>query len=258
MNSSDLALKQLSRHLACCQCELAEINDSCLIGGISDGLLELDYYVDVDDELYDEILETLALPEFAPLLASLRLFAPDWGINGTRSWNLDGLAIAQSTFENLKILEIEGTKPQHHNRTILGSYEENGIVARLLDKMPNLECLSIPSAPSPAFFQRHFHPLKHLTLQSGYDTQNFILNLAQSNCFSQLQSLDFTDYAETYIQDYEQYKTPRQHYVELFNSETLPRLEVVILRQSLLNVEETEELRQTRLGRQLDLLKIAE
>lgn len=256
MDSSNLPLKQLSRHLACCQCELAEINDSCLIGAIADGLLQLDYYVDVDDELYDGILETLALPEFAPLLASLRLSAPDEGINGTRSWHLDSLAIAEGTFENLRTLEIEGTKPQHHNRTILGELEENGIVARLLDKMPNLERLSIPSAPSPAFFQRSSHPLKHLILESGYDTQNFILNLAQSSCFSQLQTLDFTDYAESYVEDYERYKTPKQDYIDLFNSGGLSSLEVLILRHSPLSEEEIEELRQTRLGKQLDLLKV--
>jgi hypothetical protein len=256
MDASNLALKQLCRHLAGYQCELSEINNSLLIGSIQNGLLELDYYVDVDDEFYQEILELLAFADFAPFLGVLRLSAPDEGINGTRSWKLEPLTQGEGTYQNLRLLDIQGTQPQHHNRTILGDCAEEGIVARLLDKMPNLEQLSIPSAPSPAFFNRPPHPLKHLTLQTGYDTQNFILNLAQSTCFSQLKTLDFTDYAETYIQNHEQRKTPKSDYFHLFNSTALPHLETLTLRHSLLTEKDTAELKKTPLGSQLDLLKI--
>lgn len=186
MNSPNQHLRELSCHLACYQAEMNETCDSVLISAIFKGVIELDYYVDSFDELYYEILETLALVEFAPLLASLRLYAPDEGINGTRSWDLEPLASGEGTFDNLKVLDIQGTQPEHHNRTIFGDRDENGIVARLLDKMPNLETLSIPSAPNVEFFHRGEHPLKHLVVQTGYDTQNFILNLAYSRCFCQL------------------------------------------------------------------------
>lgn len=256
MNAPNLTLKQLCRHLAGYQCELSEINNSLLIGSIQNELLELDYYVDVDDEFYQEILELLAFPDFAPFLGTLRLSAPDEGINGTRSWDLEPLTPGEGTYQNLRLLDIQGTQPHHHNRTILGDFSENSIVARLLDKMPNLEQLSIPSAPSPAFFNRPPHPLKYLTLQTGYDTQDFILNLAQSTCFSQLKTLDFTDYSETYIQDYEQYKTPIYHYFLLFNSNALPHLTTLTLRHSLLTEKDTTDLKKTQLGSQLDLLKL--
>lgn len=256
MDASNLALKQLCRHLAGYQCELSEINNSFLIGAIVHGLLELDYYVDVEDEFYEEILELLAFPDFAPFLGTLRLSAPDEGINGTRSWDLEPLTRGEGTYQNLRLLDIQGTQPQHHNRTILGHLCEDGIVSRLLDKMPNLEQLSIPCAPSPAFFNRNPHPLKHLTLQTGYHTQDFILNLAQSSCFNQLKTLDFTDYSETYIQDYEQHKIPTHHYFNLFNSTALPHLESLILRHSLLTEKDIIQLKKTPLGTQLDLLKL--
>ncbi|AFY84304.1 hypothetical protein [Oscillatoria acuminata] len=256
MDASNLALKQLCRHLAGYQCELSEINHSLLIGAIDNGLLELDYYVDIDDEFYPEILELLAVPDFAPFLASLRLTAPDEGINGTRSWDLEPLIQGNGIYQNLKQLDIQGTQPEHHNRTILGNFAEDGIIARLLDKMPNLEQLSIPSAPSPTFFDRPAHPLKHLIIQTGYDTQNFIFNLAQSTCFSQLKTLDFTDYAETYIKDYEQHKTSKFHYLQLFNSQALPSLQTLIIKHSLLTEQDTPELQQSLLGTQLDLLRI--
>ncbi|MCT7986061.1 hypothetical protein NG796_22550 [Laspinema sp. A4] len=256
MEVSNLALKQLCRYLAGYQCELSEINNSLLIGSTQNGLLELDYYVDVDDEFYEEILELLAFADFAPFLGTLRLSAPDEGINGTRSWDLEPLTRGEGTYQNLKLLEIQGTQPQHHNRTIIGKFAEQGIVARLLDKMPNLEQLSIPSAPSPAFFKRNSHPLKHLTIQTGYNTQDFILNLAQSTCFSQLKTLDFTDYSETYIQNHEEHKTPLSHYLQLFNSNALPHLESLTLRYSLLNETDTANLKKTPLGSQLDLLKL--
>ncbi len=256
MNPSNVALKQLCRYLAGYQCELLEINDSLLIGTIAKGLLELDYYVDVEDEFYEEILELLAFRDFAPLLTSLRLTAPDEGINGTRSWNLEPLTRGEGTYQNLRIFDIQRPKPGHRNRSILGDLAEDGIVARLLDKMPNLEQLFIHSAPTLAFFERNPHPLKHLIIQTGYDSQNFIINLARSSCFSQLKTLDFTDYSETYIKDYPQYQTPKQHYLELFNSPALPSLEVLTLRYSPLREEETEELKKTQLGSQLDLLKI--
>ncbi|HEY9837331.1 MAG TPA: hypothetical protein V6D27_10585, partial [Vampirovibrionales bacterium] len=248
MEASTLALKQLCRYLASYQCELSEINDSLLIGSTSNGLLELDYYVDVEDAFYEEILELLAFPDFAPCLSALRLYAPDEGINGTRSWNLEPLTRGEGTYQNLTLLDIQGTQPHHHNRTILGDLAEDGIVARLLDKMPNLEQLSIPSAPSPGFFNRPPHPLKHLTLQTGYDTQNFILNLAQSTCFSQLKTLDFTDYSESYIENYEQHKTPIQHYWQLFHSNALPHLEALTLKHSLLTETDAVALKKTRLG----------
>ncbi|MCT7989639.1 hypothetical protein [Laspinema olomoucense] len=256
MDAPNFALNRLCRHLAGYQCELSEINNSLLIGSIQNGSLELDYYVDVDDEFYEEILELLAFYDFAPFLSALRLSAPDEGINGTRSWNLEPLTRGEGTYQNLRLLDIQRTRLEHHHPTTLGHFAEDGIVPRLLDKMPNLEQLSLPWAPSLAFFDRPPHPLKHLTLQTGYHTQDFILNLAQSTCFSQLKTLDFTDYSKTYIQDYEQHKTPTSHYFHLFNSNALPHLESLTLRYSLLNEKETAELKKTPLGSQLDLLKI--
>jgi hypothetical protein len=46
-------------------------------------------------------------------------------------------------------------RPGDHNHPVLGcGYEEGGMIARLLDRMPNLEELTVPSAPDASFFDR--------------------------------------------------------------------------------------------------------
>lgn len=90
------------------------------------------------------------------------------------------------------------------------------------------------------------HPLNILIVQAGYDTQNFILNLSKSSCFPGLRDLDFTDYQETYMGNYESSCTPINHYQELFLSQSLPEMRMVVLRNPLCSREEINKLKSLR------------
>jgi len=95
--------------------------------------------------------------------------------------------------------------------------EENGMIAKLVSRMPNLEQLVVPSAPDNSFFDIAKHPLKFLKLQAGYEHQNFIDNLAESKNFKQLTALDYTDLIDVYDVADEDY-TNFDSFVKLFNS----------------------------------------
>jgi hypothetical protein len=132
-----------------------------------------------------------------------------------------------------------------HNRKIVtfnDSYDENGGLALLLDKCPNLETLTAPSAPSSAFFEREKHGLKALHLQAGFDHQGFISLLGQSTCFPTLTEFSFRDYAETYMENYEKLCTPYAAYEQLMTTTGLPSLKHIVLYDTVLNAQQQDAL----------------
>lgn len=154
----------------------------------------VDFYGDPSGESYFGLLETLAHPEVANSISSIDLRGPDTGANGTRNWDLSILAESATTFPILRRLCIEQTKPADHNQTIVAKeYGEDGVLARILAKAPALEVLVTPSAPNSEFFSIGLHSLEHLSVDSGYDHQNFIANLAGSSCFPKLRSLSLAN-----------------------------------------------------------------
>jgi hypothetical protein len=184
-----------------------------------DGRLHVDFYGTPFDEPLQHVLQAIATPEVSQVLASLTLRGPDEGANGTRNWDLNVLANSDVIFLELREMFIEQTKPVDHNRTIVAStYDEDGVLARILTRAPKLETLVTPSAPDSTFFQVDRRPVKLLNVDAGYDTQGFIRNLARSSCFPDLQCLEFGEYNETYIDDYASRCTPAADYEELFTS----------------------------------------
>ncbi len=173
-------------------------------------LLYLDFQGSPFDESYDELCNTLILPDVASRLGSLSLRAPaDEGANGTRNWNLAPLVDTQANFPNLRSFSIEQNRPGDHNRVIVAAdYHEDSVLGRLLRKAPSLEALIVPSAPDAAFFALGSHPLRFLSVDAGYDTQNFIRNLADSSCFSRLETLEFGEFNEAYLDDFPSGCTP--------------------------------------------------
>lgn len=185
----------------------------------TDGVFHLDFYGDHAGDSIADLMQTLAQPTIAPYVRSIVLRGPDEGANGTRNWDLEPLLATDAMFSQLKVLSIQLNQPGDHNRSIVGEeFEEDGILARLLAKAPGIEELTAPSAPSAAFFEVGVRPIRLLSIDAGYDTQHFILNLAKSSCFPNLQCLQWGEYHETYIDDYLADCTPLDHYRELFGS----------------------------------------
>jgi hypothetical protein len=183
------------------------------------GRVHLDFFGGPFGEAYQEVLAAVVSPEVSPVIRSLAIRGPDEGANGTRNWDFSPLAHSGAVFPQLRSVLIEQTKPADHNRTIVAAgYDEDGVLARLLAKAPDLESLVTPSAPSAEFFQVGERPLTFLSVDAGYDHQGFIRALAGSSCFPCLRCLEFGEYNETYMDDYAARCTPIDDYRELFTS----------------------------------------
>jgi hypothetical protein len=194
---------------------------------------------------------------FAEKILTLTLDSADEGINGTNAWDLAKLAEAPKViFKNLKKLVFPLNEKQHNRIIITGGddYDENGIIGKVLTKMPQIEYLQTPSAPSENFF-RACGTIKHLVLQTGYQHQNFIHELSKTKNLQNLESLEFWDYSEFYMLDYEQYCTPVGDYLALFGSVNLPKLKKIILYNTLLTEQDQRTLKSLPLALQLEDLQ---
>lgn len=219
------------------------------------GTLQVNYFGSFWDDDFTEFVNAIAHQDVAPRISRLIIDGQDDGANGTRDLNFLDLLERQPDFTNLRHLIIAGTEFSHHNRTIIGdSYEEDGQIARLLSLCPNLSRLDVPSAPNNAFFERGEHPLALLKVQAGYDTQKFILNFSQSRCFPYLIVFDYTDYSETYMEDFESNRTPFEDYLKLFESPAFKSVSKVILRNTVCTNEDFKKLRATNPERSITFI----
>jgi hypothetical protein len=181
--------------------------------------------------------------KIADRIVSLHFGGPDQGANGTKSWDFNRLLNSNSTFPNLKNFSVQLTDLGDHNQSIIdgGGMQENGMIAKLVSRMPSLEQLVIPSAPDNSFFDIGEHPLRFLKLQAGYGHQNFIDNLAESKNFKQLSKLDYTDLIDVYDIPKEDY-TSFESFVKLFNSKAFSSVGHFKLRNANLDNEQLFEL----------------
>ena len=167
----------------------------------TNGLYDVYYYTFwAHDEM--GIMQVLQEANIAPLLSGIWFSSEDEGVNGTQAWDLSRLLSDKQVFEHLKYLEFPLNNSKSHNCIIVTNdddFDENGCLGHILDLMPQLEVLMVPSTPSENFFQRATHPLRELTTQTSFDHQDFIKHLASSDCFDKLEKLDFTDYSEVYV-----------------------------------------------------------
>ena len=187
-------------------------------------------------------LDFICEQENAEKLISLTFDGPDEGANGTKNWDFSRIINSDVTFLNLKSLKIQLTNLGDHNGNIIASvYDEEGMIAKLMEKMPNLETLVIPSAPNKSFFEIGKHPLKRLILQVGYDNQNFIENFAESDNFYQLTALDFTDMIDSYDMP-EENSVSFESFEKLFKSKAFSTVKHFKLRNSILSKEQLFEL----------------
>jgi hypothetical protein len=191
-------------------------------------LLKVSFFGSPTDESFTEILETLSKKAVAEKVRSL-------------------FAESKVVFPNLINFSVKLTEPKNHNRTIMAqTYDEEGVIAKLINKMPKLLALQVPSAPNEEFFDLDSHPLEYLVMQVGYDRQNFIFNLSNSSCFKNLWHFDFTDYQETYVEHWEDYCTPFEDFEQLFNSKAFDSVKVMILRNLTFTDEQITRLKSLR------------
>jgi hypothetical protein len=229
------------------------VNRLCITAVAGD--LHVDYHGTAFDEPLHDLLTVLVTPEVSEVLTSLTLRGADEGANGTRNWDLGILADGDVAFGRLRELSVEQTKPADHNRTIVAAtYSEEGVLARILQRAPNLLSLTTPSAPNAAFFEVGRRPLTFLSVDAGYDTQDFVRNLARSSCFPDLQCLEFGEYNETYMEDYATHCTPIRDYQELFASKAFQPVRRFVWRNPRCSAAEIAALKAMR--RDLQLLVI--
>lgn len=199
------------------------------------------------DESFNKVLKVLLEKDVAEKIQGLSFDSPDEGVNGTNNFDFSTLAESSVIFPELRSFIVRLTAPEHHNGTIIAQmYEEEGVIAKLIKKMPNLSLLQIPSAPNEEFFELNLHPLEQLIIQVGFDTQHFILNLSNSTCFKDLRYFDFTDFQETYTESWENNCTPFEHFEQLVNSKAFDSVKVMILRNLTYSKEQIKNLKSVR------------
>jgi hypothetical protein len=225
---------------------------ACLSVVEFDGLLHIDFFGSPFNEPYLELCGALCNPAVVERLASIVLRGPDEGANGTCNWDLSSLVEGDTTYPALKLLSIQQNGPADHNRKIIAAdFDEAGVLGALLQRAPVLDMLITPSAPDASFFAVRDHPLRYLNVDAGYDTQNFIGNLANSTCFPRLQYLEFGEYNETYLNTFPQGCTPFSDYERLFSSSASTNLRSFTLRNPVCSSNELATLRSLRSARDL-------
>ncbi len=219
--------------------------------------LELNFHIEYPNYI-SEFFQIINKEKNSFLLASLNLTGDDNGENGSRNWDLSELTNGES-YPNLLSFSVEKTLPEHLNRSIItggDSYDEGGIIGKVLDKMPKLEHLYLPSVPDKRFFSRKNHPLKTLKIQVSYENKNFISNLGNSNSFKNLSVLEFEDYAETYMENYMENCIPVNDYHNFFNSKYLKNLKEVVFINTQLSEVDVGKLKKSVVGKRLDKFKV--
>jgi hypothetical protein len=178
-------------------------------------------------------------------IKSLIFTGADEGANGTKNWDFTRLINSKVIFTNLTHFKVRLTDLGDHNQSIIArSYDEEGQIAALMSMMPKLEILQVPSAPNQDFFKLKNLNLKKLTVQAGYDTQNFITNLASSDNLKNLFALDYANI----LYDFDIIGTTFEEYKLLFESNFFENCSYFhfTLRDDKLTHEQLSELRQIK------------
>lgn len=213
----------------------------------SGGLFHLAFIGAPFDTPFSLFLSLLAEQEVANQVLTLSFSGPDVGANGTRNWDFTQLAKSSVVFPQLKAFTIERTKPEDHNYTIIAeTYDEEGVIAKLIEKMPNIETLVVPSAPDGAFFSLERPSLVELCVDVGYNHQKFLVHFAQSTAFPQLRSFEYGDYCDTSIEDAKDWQTPFAHYQEFVYSKAFEPIRRFVLRNPSCSNEEITTLKRGR------------
>jgi hypothetical protein len=190
------------------------------------------------------LLDLLTIQDNADKLLSIEFTGQDEGANGIKGWVFERIINSEVSFPNLKTFKVQLTDLGDHNLNIIdgGGLEEKGVLAKLLAKMPALDTMVVPSAPDKSFFEVGEHPLSYLKVQSGLDSQSFINNLAASNNFANLKTLDYAAQIEFEYNSGEIEYTPFDNFRQMFLSKGFAQVGRFVLRNSKLEKDQLLEL----------------
>ena len=212
----------------------------------------LDFYGEPFSEAFTDLLETLSKPDVAACVQSLTLRGPDEGANGTKNWNIEPLLANDVAFPQLDSFTIQLAQPGDHNRSIVAdTYDEDGVIARLVKQSPQIRHLTVPSAPNAEFFKTGIRPLQFLSVDAGYNTQEFISNLSVSDSFPELRCLEWGEYNETYMENWQTSCTPFADYDRLFRSAAFASVKRFVWRNPVCSAQQINELKGFRPDLQL-------
>ncbi|CAH0998040.1 hypothetical protein EMA8858_04175 [Emticicia aquatica] len=245
-----------------------ELQEKSWTNGVSFALKK--YYVSIkpDNELFNVyfrpdysgdlefFFEIITKDFFAEKIKSLSLSYEDGAANGTMDIDLKNLINKPSNFDRLETfkMSIESSDTNCVLITDNGIFDEGGVCGKLLDKMPNAKKMILLASPSSNFFEREYHPLNTLIVKTIYENNNFIENLANSNCFKNLENLCFYDFDSYNTGEDDEINTTFEHYVKLFNTLSLPNLKVLNILNLSLTDEQIEILKKQTLAKQLKTL----
>lgn len=222
--------------------------------GESDSGCQVDFFGNPADSVFRDVCEAISQAQVAERLTALILRGPDRGANGTCNWDLEPLASPHVRYPRLTTFNIEQGRPGDHNFHIVGeSYDENGVLGRLLRKMPALQQLVAPSAPDREFFRGGRHPLRRLSINAGYDHQDFLRNLAETTNLPELTTLEYGEPTGVGFDDFK-HATAR-NYAAVVSSSALP-LQALILRDPHLSDAELRQLKALRPRLQLRVIRV--
>ena len=97
--------------------------------------------------------------------------------------------------------------------------------------------------------------LTHLHVDAGYDTHNFIRELAHSSFPPVLRGLEWGDYAEHYMEDWRAKTTPFEEMAELFRCEGFQQIEFFSIRNTIYSDDELHRLAAIRPGRSFRVVR---
>lgn len=229
------------------------------IDQIGDGL-DVEYVGDNYDDEFQELMKALAHPEVSPCLRALSMRGPDEGANGMNCWDISELVAGTTDFSRMEFFDIQRGRPGDHNISVIStSFAENGLLGRLLKKCPILKCIESPSAPDASFFACGERPITSLSIDAGYEHQDFIRGLADSTCFSGLRILEWGEYRETYKDvDWRTRCTPFKDYQSLINSNAFRGVIRFVWRNPICTIEEMRELKRSRPDLQIQVVHFSD
>lgn len=172
--------------------EVAEWRSRILYTDLGNGL-HVEYFGEVwhdaGEGAFEIALNAICQPEIAQHLTSLSFTGDDEGANGSRTHEFNALLASKATFPNLKNLIIRPTDVANHNFCDVAQDQ----LPALITRCPNLQSLTIPHAPEPAFFDVQLKELCYLRIGMGWQLHDFIAHLAKKSNMPNLTVLDFSD-----------------------------------------------------------------
>jgi hypothetical protein len=210
-----------------------------------DGCFSLSFYGRPYDTSCIDLMATLSDPEIAERIRYLALASPDIGANGTNDWDIAPLLGGSAIFSAMETFVIRLNQPGDHNGIIVSSHathEEDGVIARLVERSPHLKHLTMPSAPDASFFAVKNNCIEYLNIDAGFDTQNFIHNLARFHSLPCLRSLEWGEFNAPYMENWRQYVTPVEDYKALFRSPQFDTVKSFVWRNPACSDAEIKEI----------------